>query len=267
MDDHFNRVAQGFSRKALVYDEFGRDHENLTRMRRRVYAHFTQLAPPGSRVLELNAGTGYDAANLVQQGYLVHATDIAPGMLAQIEAKIAGQELASRLTVQACSFTELDQVMGGPYDAVFSNMGGLNCIGDLTQVTRHLPDLLRPGGIVTWVIMPPICPWELVKLAKDFRVATRRLKRKHILAHVEGAYFAVHYFTPGEVRRAFGPQFTPLKLEGLSVLTPTADSKNFAVSHPRLYRLLAWLDDRLCDKRPFCNWGDFFIISLRYDIL
>ncbi|MFO7538942.1 MAG: class I SAM-dependent methyltransferase [Chloroflexota bacterium] len=263
-DHHLDQVARGFSHKALIYDEFGRDHVNLNRMRRRVYDHFTALVPPGSRVLEINAGTGYDAANLVQRGYRVHATDIAPGMLTQIKAKIASQGLADRLTVQDCSFTELDQVAGGPFDAVFSNMGGLNCIDDLTQVTHHLPTLLRPGGVVTWVIMPPICPWELIKFAKDFRVATRRLKRKNILAHVEGAHFAVYYFTPREVLRAFGPQFTPLKLEGLSVLTPTADSKDFAVNHPRLYRLLAWLDDRLCEKRPFCNWGDFFISSSRY---
>jgi ubiquinone/menaquinone biosynthesis C-methylase UbiE len=263
-NDHMDRVARGFSQKALVYDEFGRDHPNLSRMRQRVYDHFTALVPPNSRVLELNAGTGYDAANLVRRGYHVHATDIAPGMLAQIEAKIAEQNLGDRLTVQACSFTELEQVTGGPYDAVFSNMGGLNCCDDLTQVTRHLPRLLHPGGVVTWVIMPPICPWELVKFAKDFRVATRRLKRKNVLAHVEGTHFAVHYYTPREVRQALGPQFTPLKLAGLSVFTPTADGKDFAHNHARLYRLLAWLDDRLCEKRPFCNWGDFFILSSRY---
>ena len=82
MNADFEDVAEAFSRKAAVYDAFGEDHENLTRMRRKVRDHISALLPVGSYLLELNAGTGLDATAMVQRGYRVHATDISPGMVA-----------------------------------------------------------------------------------------------------------------------------------------------------------------------------------------
>ncbi len=264
MDDHFQSVSEAFSRKAASYDEFGRGHVNLERMRGKVYAHIAGLVPTGGKLLEINAGTGLDAAEMVRRGYRVHTTDIAPGMLAKIEQKIAQGGLQGSLTVQSCSFTELDRVVGGPYDGIYSNLGGLNCTGDLAQVTRHLPGLLAPGGVVTWVIMPRICPWELALLLRDFRVATRRL-RGSVLANVEGVKFVTTYYSPADVRRAFGPRFQQVRLEGLSVFTPPADHKTFPLRFPRLYRLLAVVDDWASRRFPFNHWGDFFIISMRYE--
>jgi len=55
-----------------------------------------------------------------------------------------------------------------------------------------------------------------------------------------------------------------LSLEGLSVITPTAESKNIARNFPRVYGALAWLDDRLSVRAPWSGWGDFYILSLRY---
>jgi SAM-dependent methyltransferase len=260
---HYQVVAEAFSRKALIYDSFGEDHPNLTRMRLHVYDHISSLVPMGSTLLELNAGTGFDAAQMVGRGYRIHATDLAPGMVAQIEHKITRYNLSDRLSVQQCSFTDLNQVQGGPFDAIYSNFGGLNCIDDLLLVTRHLPALLRPGGVVTWVIMPPVCLWELARLPQDVRVATRRLKRR-TQSHVEGVTFTTTYFTPREVRRALGPDFRPLRLEGLSVFAPPADNNTLAKHHPRLYGWLVRLDQVLAPRWPFRAWGDFFILSARY---
>jgi ubiquinone/menaquinone biosynthesis C-methylase UbiE len=261
LDRQLARVSAAFSRKAALYDAFGENHENLTRMRQKVYDHISALVAPGSNLLELNAGTGLDAAAMVCKGYSVHATDLAPGMVVEIEARIERDGLTGRLTVQQCSFTDLHQVTAGPFDAIYSNSGGLNCIADLTAVTSHFPALLRAGGIATCVIMPPICPWELAVTVKDFRVGTRRLHRQGVLANVEGVEFRTWYFTPRQVRQALGPRFRQIRLEGLSVLTPTADNKTFARRHPHLFRTLAALDDRLARRPPFNSWGDFFILS------
>jgi ubiquinone/menaquinone biosynthesis C-methylase UbiE len=263
--DQFSAVAEAFSRKAAVYDSFGEAHPNLDRMRQRVYAHIESIVPPGSYLLELNAGTGLDAAALVRRGYRIHATDIAPGMVSEIAAKIDRWNLAESLTVQQCSFAELDQVAAGPFDAVYSNFGGLNCIpyAGLVQVAGSLSRLLRPGGALICVIMPPVCLWELARIAQDFRTATRRLRRS-VPSRVEGVEFTTTYFTPREVRSAFGPSFHAIRLEGLSVLTPPADNKTFALRRPRLYRVLARLDDALAGRWPFRAWGDFFILSMRH---
>jgi ubiquinone/menaquinone biosynthesis C-methylase UbiE len=260
--DHTERVALAFSRKADEYDSFGDDHINLARMRRQVYDHVLRFLQPADRLLELNAGTGIDAAFFAQRGQLVHAIDIAPGMLDHLTAKIEQRQLAGRLTVQQLSFTELDRVTGAPYDYIFSNFGGLNCIADLSLVTRHLPQVLRPGGIVTWTIMPPICPWEIALLLKgQFKIATRRWSPHGTLAHVEGVRFTTCYFTPGQVLNALGPRFQLLRLEGLSVFAPPADRRDFPRRFPRLYRARVNLDESLAVHWPFNHWGDFFILT------
>lgn len=264
-DDQLAQVAAAFSRKATVYDAFGQDHANLARMRQRVYDQLARWTPAGSHILELNAGTGLDAVALITRGYRVHATDLAPGMVAEMRRKQADLGLNGRLTLQHCSFTELDQVQDGPFDAVFSNFGGLNCVAELTAVTRHLPQLLRPGAVLTWVIMPPICPWELLRWPQDWRTATRRLRRGGVRAQVEGVAFQTYYFTPGQVRQALGPAFKLLELRGLSIVTPPADNDQFARRHPRLFARLARLDDRL-SRWPWLNQiGDFFILTARYE--
>ena len=274
--DHYQNVAEAFSRKSLVYDTFGENHANMARMRQKFYDHITAVMPSGGRLLEINAGTGQDAVELAARGFRVHATDFAPGMVAAIREKIArsaipgspavlsGPDLGERLTVEALSFTDLDRLTLGPFDGLYSNSGGLNCIADLTVVTRQLPRLLRPGARVTWVIMPRICPWELAVIPKDPRVGTRRLRPGGILAHVEGVHFMTYYFSARTVRRAFGPRFRPVRQEGLSVFTPTADNKTFAVNHPRLFGRLARLDDALAPHPPFNGWGDFFILTMEF---
>jgi ubiquinone/menaquinone biosynthesis C-methylase UbiE len=264
MDEQSSRVAEAFSRKAEVYDSFGNGHENLARMRRAVYEHINALFPQGSMLLEINAGTGLDAVEMVKRGYRVHATDISPGMVTEIERKIGLHDFQNRLTAQQCSFTELGKVDLGPFDGFYSNFGGLNCTDDLSAVTRSLPRLLRRGAIATCVVMPRICPWELLRVFRDWSVGTRRLRSSGVLANVEGVQFMTYYYSARDVRRSFGPLFRPVKLQGLSVLTPTADDKGFALRFPRLYRWLTMLDRVVAPLPPFNGWGDFFILSMRF---
>ena len=255
--------AKAFSRKAAVYDQFGVGHENLTRMRQKVYTHLETVMPANGYLLELNAGTGLDATEMTKRGYQIHATDVAPGMIAEINKKVESGAGNGRLSSQLCSFTELNQVSCGPFDGIYSNFGGLNCIDDLTAVTQHIPQLLKPNGVVTFVIMPRICPWELALLFKDWRVATRRLSGKTI-ANVEDVAVETTYYSPKAVQNAFGPAFQPIRLEALSLLTPTADNKSFAQQHPKLLHQLVRWDDRLSTWPLLRSWGDFFILSLVY---
>jgi len=264
-DSSFSDIAEAFSRTAEKYDAFANDHPNQARMRNKVYAHVQRFIPVGSRILELNAGTGTDAVELARRGYNIHATDIAPGMLERLRDKVANLNLSEKITVQQCSFTELDQVQGAPFDAVFSDLGGLNCIPDLSPVIAQLPYVLRPGGLITWVLMPPVCLWEMAEIFRGYpRLAFRRFARNGTRAHLEGLYFTVYYFTPKKVLQWFGNQYDCLAIEGLSVITPTAESKNFAKRYTRLYRALSWFDDRLAFRSPWRGWGDFFIITMRY---
>src|SRR5512140_1034239 len=124
-------ISRAFSLTAAKYDAFAIDHPHLTRMRGKVYDHVARLVPPGARILELNAGTGTDAVQLARRGYFVHATDIAPGMLERLRDKVRTLRLQYRVTVEEQSFLSLEDAEGAPFDAVFSDLGGLNCVPDL----------------------------------------------------------------------------------------------------------------------------------------
>jgi ubiquinone/menaquinone biosynthesis C-methylase UbiE len=258
-------IAEAFSRTAEKYDLFAESHPHLTRMRNKVYSHVMRHIPTGAYILELNAGTGTDAVQLAQRGYFIHATDIAPGMLNRLQEKVDKFGLHDHVTIGERSFLSLENIQGAPFDAIFSDLGGLNCVPDLTPVIQQLPKILKAGGLVIWVLMPHVCLWELAEVFRgNFSLAFRRFARGRVTANLEGLNFDVCYFSPRQVIRWFGNDFELLTLEGLSVLTPTAESKNFAKRHRRLYGMLSWLDDRLSPHWPWYGWGDFYILTMRY---
>ena len=263
--DPSETIAEAFSRTAEKYDSFAQDHPHLTQMRNKVYSHVGRYVPRAARVLELNAGTGTDAVELAQRGYFVHATDIAPGMLNRLQEKVSRLGLQDRISMEARSFLSLEDIQDAPFDAVFSDLGGLNCIPDLRPVIGQLPKALKPDGIVTWVLMPHICLWEIAEIFRgNFTLAFRRFSRGRVQANLEGLNFDVYYFSPRQVIEWFGNDFELLALEGLSVITPTAESKNFAKGYPHLYRALSWFDDKLSPHWPWNGWGDFYILTMRY---
>jgi hypothetical protein len=186
-------------------------------------------------------------------------------MLDRLSEKVNQLGLQGRVIMEQRSFLSLENVQGSPFDAVFSDLGGLNCVPDLTPVIRQLPKILKPGGIVTWVLMPHVCLWELAEVLRgNFSLAFRRFARGRVRANLEGLNFDVYYFSPRQVMQWFGNDFELLALEGLSVITPTAESRNFAKWHPRLYGALSWLDDSLSPRWPWNGWGDFYILTMRF---
>lgn len=261
-------INLGFSRKALVYDAYGTENAAVRWTRAQVRAQVMAVCPPSSdggerKILELNAGTGEDAAYFVQRGLRVHATDVADGMLAEIQRKIDRENLQGRLTVQKLSFLDLERVQGGPFDVVLSNFGGLNCVplAQLRVVAEKLPSVLKPGGALVWVLMPPICPWELAQAARGrFSVAFRRV-RGQTRAHVEGAYFSTFYFHPSQVIQLLWPNFSRFTHHSLSLFSPPAFMEGFPRRWPRVFYWLTQLDYLVSRWPVFNSMGDFYILS------
>ncbi|HEY7269210.1 MAG TPA: class I SAM-dependent methyltransferase, partial [Dehalococcoidia bacterium] len=242
--DQIAQVDAGFSAKASEYDELAATHPVVIWMRDRIRAMVEAHLPDGGSILEINAGSGIDAAYFAAKGYHVHATDVAEGMLDAARAKAAVPDMGGRLRVERRAFTELAGVDGAPYDVVFSNLGGLNCIEDLKDVTAALPAVLRPGGAVVFVVMPPVCPWEMAQAARGrFKTAFRRLSRRGTLAHVEGAYVRTWYHAPGTVQRALGLRFQRTALRSFCLFAPPSYFSGFVWRHPRLTKALMALDD------------------------
>ena len=257
----YSSINRAFSKQAAHYDEDDLANPILQSWRKQVYDHVQGFLKPSSHMLELNSGTGIDAIYFVRKGHHVHCTDLSDGMIRQIQKKIELYSLQNTLSFQQCSFDHLAAVEG-KYDYVFSNFGGLNCIEDLTKVIGELTRVVKPGGVVTWVIMPPVCPWEISWLIKGhFKNAFRRLHKNEVIAHLEGEYFKTYYHSLGKLKRVFGKNFRLLSCVGLGALSPPPSEIDFPQKHPGLYKVLNRLDKKVVNHFPFNRWADHIIVT------
>jgi ubiquinone/menaquinone biosynthesis C-methylase UbiE len=265
MEVDFNSINKAFSKQSLNYDRDDETSAILQWMRKIVRAHVSFYLKPGNKMLELNAGTGLDALYFSQQGYEVHSTDLSDGMVKEIEEKIKRFDLAGKLSCEQCSYTELDKLKNQRFEYVFSNFGGLNCIPDLQAVIKNLPALLTPGAYITFVIMPPVCPWEMAFMLKgNFGKAFRRMRKGGVSAHLEGEYFQTYYFTPSEVVKKFGKNFKEISLQGLASISPPPHSVDFQKRFPSVYNSLTKVDEKISFLFPFNRWADHFILTMQY---
>jgi len=257
---------RGFSAMAAEYDTLAESHPIVIWMRQRVRQLVEAQISPEASILEINAGSGLDAAYFASKGYRVHATDTAPGMLAALAGKAAAPELGGRLTYEALSFERLSEAQGGPYDLVFSNLGGLNCTDDLAAVAGGLPGVLRPGGSIVWVVMPAVCPWEMAQaLRGHVSTATRRFSKGGTLANVGGEQVRTWYHSPGKLARTLGPAFRVEALCSFCFFSPPSYFGGFVRRHPGVVRMLTRLDDALGGTWPVNRGGDFYALVARYE--
>jgi ubiquinone/menaquinone biosynthesis C-methylase UbiE len=262
--ENFQSVNQAFSKQASHFDEQDTANPILQDLRKQVYTHVEKFIQPKSKILELNAGTGIDALHFIHNRHRVHAIDLSGGMIEQIKTKIDDLNLATELTYQQLSFDKLNELSSNDFDYVFSNFGGLNCIRDLSQVTKHLPALLKPGGFVTWVIMPPVCLWEMATLFKLNRNAFRRFSKHGVTAHLEGHYFQTYYHSLPAIKKAFGKSFSLIASEGLAAISPPPYASSFQQDHKRIYDTLRNIDARVRKAFPFNQWADHIIVTFQY---
>jgi len=258
-------AVRAFSAQASHFDSDDESSAILQWMRAQVHRHEEEFLAPGDSILELNSGTGIDAVRFARMGCTVLATDAAEGMIEQLREKIRRLKFEERISALRCGFTELAELPDRKFDHVFSNFGGLNCIPDLRRVTKDLPRLLKPGATVTFVFMPPVCPWEIVQVLRGkFGFAFRRFSKHGTEAQVDGVRFRAYYFSPRKAVHSFDGRFIPVRLRGLASVTPPPGSRNFPDRHPRLYRMLTRLEERCAGMYPFNRYADHIILTMKY---
>jgi len=210
---------------------------------------------PGARLLEVGGGTGSDAAWMAAQGRSVLMTDASPAMVA-IAARKIGQGNAA--VVAAEHLATLSHAHG-PFDGVYSNFAGLNCVSDLAPVGRALATLVRPGGKAILVVFGCCCPNEmLVEAARGrFGNCLRRFRRGDVPAVLSGREFTVRYHRRSDLESALAPAFRLRRRIGIGVTVPPSAAEPWISAHPRLLNALARLDRAIA--RPLAGLGDHIL--------
>jgi SAM-dependent methyltransferase len=156
------------------------------------------------RALEVGAGTGYFALNLLQAGVVREAacTDIAPGMLRALEANAERLRLA--VETAACDAEALP-FEDGSFDLVVGH-AVLHHLPDLERAFGEFRRVLRPGGTVVFAGEPSRYGDRLASVPKRAAAAVAPLWRTVMRAgparnggaanHELEALVDVHAFTP-----------------------------------------------------------------------
>ncbi len=261
----FNNVNKAFTLQSVNYDNYDKENPTLTWMRKQVQKNVLKFLRLNDKILELNSGTGIDAEFFAEKGFTVHCTDLSDGMIGQMKKKFSATNFSDRLIIQQCSFTELDKIGNKKFDFIFSNFGGLNCIPDLRESTKFFPSLLNKNGRVCLVILPPVCPWEMIQVFRGkIKFAFRRFSNQGTLANVEGVKFKTFYFSSKNVTNTLGPGFKILRLESLGLFTPSPQMEKIPKKFPGLTKLLNKTDEKISHLFPLNRIGDHIIITAEY---
>jgi SAM-dependent methyltransferase len=212
--------------------------------RRVVWRALERTFQPGRhRVLELNCGTGIDAVHLAARGIRVLACDISPRMV-ELARKLANDANLSHLVEFRVVENENIGTLAseGPFDGGFSIFSGLNCVEDLSAVTRELAVLLPTGTRFIAGMTGRFVPWEIVWFLAHGKPAKalRRLRRDS--SDFNSGPVKVRQYSVQEIVSAFAPGFQLRRWEGLGITVPPSYMERWARRFPRATEALAVLD-------------------------
>ena len=274
-----------FDSIAAEYDrEF--THTLLARvLRERVWSRLSANFKAGDHILELNCGTGEDAAWLAQHGMTVVATDVSTAMLEVAQQKAQRVGVSHWIEIRWLDLTGaqmgLEAFTGsawvakptkasspdrGSFDGVLSNFGGLNCVRNLRPLTTMLSEIVNPGGRLILVPMNRWCVWEIVwhLIHLRPRTAFRRLRQNGIDANIGSGKVHVWYPSIRSLRQVFGPTFKLRRVIGLGVFLPPSYLESVVAKRPRLFNLLTRLERATAARFPFNRLADHVILEFEH---
>ncbi len=280
--------SAAFNTLAAAYDA-AFTHTITGRLQRQRVWHFARqrfehLKSGAVRVLELNCGTGEDALWLARQGFRVLATDVSPEMVALAQKKVDALPEGGQIAVAVCDARQLQAWLktdGGksrralpsppssetgvsPFDVVFSNFGGLNCLSpeEMGRFGLAMRSALLPGGHFVAVVMGRFCAWETLYflLKGRLRQAFRRLRRGPVAARLD-AHSAVQtwYYSPREFA-AFFPDFEVSAVRPIGIWLPPSYLDPFFRRFPRLMAVFNRLE-MFFNAGFWARGADHYLIS------
>lgn len=248
-----------FDQAAVVYDQTFTFSCVGKTQRDQVWQYVSQLQiQSGHKVLEINCGTGEDAARWLKAGYRITATDLSSGMIA------VSKNNHPEIDFQVLNMLDIDTLKES-YDILFSNFGGVNCLSatELHSLFRKaaVSETIRERMIL--VVMGKKCLWDrFYQLFKGrFRSIFRRNTKQPVIVHVDGTDVNTWYYSPKEIRQMAAPYFTVETIRPIGLFVPPSYLAPFFEKRPRLFSFLKRADQFL-SFGFMADYADHFFISL-----
>jgi SAM-dependent methyltransferase len=259
-------TQDAFDSVAADYDGPRGNNALIQDMRSEMWHWLDATFAPGSRLIDIGCGTGLDAVRMARAEHHVTATDWSPQMAERTRDRAARDQLTHRVRVIPIGAHELHRLDSpGAYDGAYSNLGPLNCVPDLIDVSRECARLLKPGGALVFTVIGRICPWEIahyLRRRKWARLAIR-FARDVVPVGMNNHTIWTRYYGPREFYRAFNRHFSLVHYRGLCVFAPPPYLTPIRDKHPTMYERLWRLDQRFSGWPLLRETGDHFLIVMR----
>jgi SAM-dependent methyltransferase len=261
-----NETRGAFDSVAADYDGDRGNNAAIQDMRMEMWRWLDAMFAPGSRLLDLGCGTGLDAARMALHGYSVTATDWSPEMVRRTRDRAQGERVPDRVLPVNVGAHELHRLgEAASYDGAYSNLGALNCVPELGDVSRECARLLKPGGKLVFTVIGRLCPWEAAYYLWRRRWARVKVRYARGLVPVSLNKCTVwtRYYTPREFYQPFRSHFRLTHYRGLCVFVPPPYLMGIRQKHWQCYQRL-WRIDRGVAGWPLLRGiGDHFLIVMR----
>lgn len=217
----------------------------------------------GDHVLELNCGTGEDALFFSRLGISVFACDASEKMIAVANRRRSLEAPMSPVRFAVLPTEEIAVArLFGPFDGVFSNFSGLNCVSDIAAVAQQLATLVRPGGPALLCFSSRLCLWEsLWFLIRGEAGRSVRRWKGCATATLGGESVKVQYPTVRRLRKLFSPYFHLRSWTGIGVTVPPSYSESLALRHLGFLNSLRAVDRMISGWPLFRSIGDHLLLS------
>jgi SAM-dependent methyltransferase len=264
LERRYQETRQAFDSVAIEYDGPGGNNLLVQQMRSVLWRSLQSQVPAGGSILDLGCGTGLDAVYFAQQGYRVTAIDLSEAMVVQTRQRAEQAAEAGGVKTLQLGIQELEQLQTGCFDAIYSDLGALNCLPGLERLAHNCAGLLNPGGLLIFSVIGRYCPWELAYygLRLDFKRARVRYATEQTAVSLNHFTVWTRYYTPQEFYASFAPFFDWRGCRALNLFLPPPYLAGLYQRHPRFFRWLAWLDDKTGELPLFNRAGDHFLLTM-----
>lgn len=265
VDRQLLETRRAFDGVAADYDGPSGNNEIVQWLRSVLHQTVVAAAPMNGRLLDLGCGTGLDLAYFASRGYSVLGIDSSTSMIQRSRDRIHADGFDRIASVVHLGIEDVAVLAPRTFDAIYSDLGALNCVPDLIALARACKRLSSPNGRLIFSVIGRVCPWEYLYylFQGNLNRAQLRQRRGAVAVGLRNETVWTRYYSPNEFAKAFDSDFAVVAYRSLGLLTPPPYLIGVVRRLGGLAPCLTWVDDRIGSLPIARDAGDHFLMVLR----